>query len=386
MRLAIDIRCLQDKYWTGVADYTWNIINELNNHERPVDLLYYANCWRQKNNLPDNIKNGKNLIITHYPNKLQNFLLRYGLWKNLDQLMANHGQKPDIFWLPNLHFYKLSHQIKKVLTIHDLSFIHFPQFFSKKKRWWYLAAMKKLLKNKLNDFDTVIAVSNHTKNDLVSLYPDIEKKIKVVWSGVGNEFFVPPSQAEIYNVAHEYDLPKNFLLSVSTIEPRKNHILLLKAYEQILSKNPDFIYDLIMVGSRGWLWQPVIKHWKNMKHSHRVHFVGFVPIEVLKVLYSKAKLFLYPSLYEGFGFPPLEAMAVGTPCLVSSSSSLPEIVEQAAILLDPWVVDEWVETILMMVDNEALRQKYIYAGQQQAQKFSWKTAAAQTHNLFIKLL
>ncbi|MFA4936767.1 MAG: glycosyltransferase family 1 protein [Patescibacteria group bacterium] len=386
MRLAIDIRCLQDKYWTGVADYTWNIIKAFNEKKTLFDLLYYTNSFKQNNQLPTEIRNSNNLISTQYPNKLQNLLLRYNLWQNFDELMVKKDKRPDVFWLPNLHFYQLSKKIKKVLTIHDLSFIHFPQFFSLKKRLWYLASMKRLLKNNLGDFDKIIAVSKHTKDDLISLYPNVEQKIEVIQSGIEDVFFKAPNPLDLGSILQHYNLPRNYLLTVGTIEPRKNHLLLLKAYERIINQHPDFDYDLVIVGTRGWLWRPIIDYWKKMKCTKKIHFIGYVPNNELNSLYAYAKCFLYPSLYEGFGFPPLEAMAAGTPCLVSSASSLPEIVNEAAILLDPWVIDEWVETIISVVNDQELCRKYSAAGKIRAQDFSWNKTTTAMEHLFLSLV
>ncbi len=385
MKLAIDIRCLQDQYWTGVADYTWNIIKALNERQSSVDLLYYTNAWRINRKLPVAITKSKNFICTHYPNKLQNLLLRFGLWGNLDEIMARWGKRPQVFWLPNLHFYQLSSKVKKVLTIHDLSFIHFPQFFSRKKRLWYLASMKNLLKKQLRDFDQIIAVSEHTKSDLLRLCPKVQQKITVIQSGINEVFFTSTHLTDIQVTLQQYRLPENFLLTVGTIEPRKNYLLLLKAYEQIINQDPDFAYDLVIVGTRGWLWQPVFDYWRKMRGKQRIHFVGFVPNNQLKNLYRQAKCFLYPSLYEGFGFPPLEAMALGVPCLVSSASSLPEVVGEAALLLDPWVVEEWVEGILAVVDNQELCKKYSIVGKSRAQNFTWDKTAQEMNNLFLSL-
>ncbi|MFH1866724.1 MAG: glycosyltransferase family 1 protein [Patescibacteria group bacterium] len=380
MKVAIDVRCLQDKYWTGVAENTWHLIEELVNLPQPPTLFFYANGW-QRNNLPKELQQWGHLVATHYPNKLQDLGLRLGYWPKLDQIISSRSSSVDLFWLPNLHFFQLSKVVKKVLTIHDLSFIHFPQFFSAKKRWWYLSSMKKMLQT-VKDFDAVVAVSEHTKNDILELKPQLEGRIKVIHPAVDPIFFKQASEHHIHAINQQYDLPEKYLLSVGTVEPRKNHLLLLKAYQELINQNNSFRYDLVIAGAFGWSFGHTLKYWQQMKSKNRVHFIGYVPRELQPALYQKASLFLYPSFYEGFGFPVLEAIASGTPCLVSNTSSLPEVVGEAALLLDPWVVSEWQNGINLILFNQKLKDSLRKSGKTQALKFSWQTSAQQLNDLF----
>ncbi len=382
MKLGVDIRCLQDRHWTGVALYTRNILKQFTVIlGQDLEIGLFANAlkltWGGK------VDDLGLIACSHLPNSLLNSLWQVNLGPALDTILTKHNFKPRIVWLPNLHFFKLSPQVIKAVTIHDLSFIHFPQFFSWKKRVWYLNYITKQVRYGLKDFSLILTISQHTADDFSNLRPDLAKRVVAIKLGVNKEFFISQNPTQIQAVKAKFNLPDNYLLTVGTLEPRKNHLLLLKVFEELCRQ--DNSLSLVIAGVRGWQWKPIINFWQKMVYKDKVHFIGYVAHSDKAALYAGAQLFLYPSFYEGFGFPPLEAMACGVPTLVSSVSSLPEVVQDGAVLLDPWIPDEWLYTIRYILDNKDYASKLAKRGQDVARGYSWADTANKILTEFNKL-
>lgn len=212
----------------------------------------------------------------------------------------------------------------------------------------------------------IIAVSESTKNDLINLYQIKPEKIKVIYSGIGKQF--QPAK-----VKNQYGLPEKFILYFGTIEPRKNLIGLIKAFQMIKKKNPDL--KLVLAGSKGWLYEDIFKTAKGDKD---IIFTGFIKEEDKPALYNLASVFVYPSFFEGFGFPPLEAMACGTPTIVSNNSSLPEVVGEAALMVDSYNLDELAWLMNEVLNDLKLREELKQRGLAQAKRFSWERTARET--------
>jgi len=382
MRLAIDVRCLQDQYWTGVANYTWNNIKALARYKDLSQVFYGNNLKGVK--LPPELENWGRVVVRRWPNKLQDLGWRLNMWPSLDKLLGE-SNKPDWLWIPNPNFFRASTNIKTALTIHDLSFLHFPEFFTFKKRIWYLNFVKTLVKKHLRNMNLVLAVSENTRRDILELDGAAESKVRVVYPGVDDVFFNKASTQDIERLRRDFNLPAKYLLSVGTLEPRKNHLLLLKMYSELTNRFPDWDLDLVIAGPYGWGAKNLIKYWHNLRNRDRVHFLAYLPAHLQPALYQQASIFLYPSYYEGFGFPVLEAMASKVPCLVSNVSSLPELVGGGAILLSPWEMFSWVESVYNLRQNDTKRKVLAQAGQARARRFSWAASAGQIYNLFKEL-
>lgn len=382
MRLAVDVRCLQDKYWTGVASYTWNNIKHLARHN-DIEQVFYSNSHKS-HQLPKALSTYGKVVERHFPNKLQDLSWRLNIWPTLDKLMGP-ANTPDWLWLPNPNFFRVSQRIKTAVTIHDLSFIHFPEFFSAKTRLWYLSYVKGLLKKQLNDLDLIIAVSENTRRDMIDLYPEAAAKVRVVYPAVEEIFFNRAKDEELKTLHEKYKLPGRYLLSVGTLEPRKNHMLLLKMYEELVARHKDWDVDLVIAGPYGWKAKNLFTYWRQLSCCERIHFLPFLPRELQPALYQQASLFLYPSFYEGFGFPVVEAMASRTPCLVANVSSLPELVGDSAVLLSPWNSSEWVNAVYNLYGNLSSYQDKIDLAFKRARQFNWPVSVDKLYNLFSTL-
>ncbi|MBI5733551.1 MAG: glycosyltransferase family 4 protein [Candidatus Kerfeldbacteria bacterium] len=382
MKLGVDLRCLQDNYLAGVGEYAWQILRIFPQLDKSIELFGYANA-AGKINLPAELESILKLQRRHLPNRINNVLLSLKLGQPIDRQIFKTTGKLDAFWFPNPSFINLAAGLKAVLTVHDLAFVYWPEFFKFKSRLWYFAVVKKLLKQIPQAKLEVVCVSQHTADDLMSLVPQIKpNKIRIIYPGVNESYFNKPGQSDFNDFRRKYNLPANYLLSLGTIEPRKNYELLLRAYAQILKIQPDFPYDLVIAGAWGWNNGKLKRLIKSYPYRQRLHILGYVQAADKLLLYSGASLFLYPSFYEGFGIPPLEAMASGTAVITSQTSSLPEVVGGAGLLLSPYSSEAWAEAILWLSQDGQAREKYQSAGRTRAQKFSWTKAAGQYLDYF----
>jgi len=242
--------------------------------------------------------------------------------------------------------------------------------------------VRRLLAQGLPPGSRVAAVSQHTADDVTEHFPQLKEKLQVIYPGIGQEYFESPSAAEQQEVRERLKLPERFLLSVGTIEPRKNYKLLLTVYDQLVRQSPHYPYDLVIAGGWGWLSKPLQKLYQGLAARKRVHFTGYVSETDKRALYAQAELFLYPSFYEGVGIPALEAMASGVPVLTSHASSLPEVVGEAGVLLSPYNPVVWLQALQWLESDQAARKQLGAAGRARARQFSWEQAADQYYGLF----
>jgi glycosyltransferase involved in cell wall biosynthesis len=222
-------------------------------------------------------------------------------------------------------------------------------------------------------------VSETTRRDVVTRYGIPPERVRVVYHGV-NPRFKPVRLAASQQIKDKYQLPDQYILAVGTIEPRKNLVVLLEAYHVLRQHNPDL--QLVIAGKRGWHSEPFFERLQTLGLTDQVKLLGFVPDEDLPALYNFAEAFAFPSIYEGFGLPVLEAMACGTPVVCSNTSSLPEVAGEAALLLAPTDTRGWSTALQQVLDNPALRADLRQRGLRQAAQFTWAETAQQTLALY----
>ena len=266
-----------------------------------------------------------------------------------------------------------------VITIHDLAFLLYPHLVTGESARYY-GQVERAVKNT----DHIIVVSQSTKRDAIRLLGAPEDKIAVIYEAA-NPIFRPIEDPEKLNrIRAKYGLWRDFILFVSTIEPRKNLSNLLRAFHLFLS-GYDYELKLVVVGRRGWLFEEVFATLEELGLEEEAIFIGKASIEDLLLLYNAARALVYPSLYEGFGLPPLEAMACGTPVITSNVSSLPEVVGDAALMVDPQDISGLAKAIGQVLTDEALREDLMERGFQRAKMFSWEKAAKETLALYREL-
>jgi glycosyltransferase involved in cell wall biosynthesis len=264
-----------------------------------------------------------------------------------------------------------------VVTIHDLSFLHYPQNFPGAKRL-YLKVFTRLSVRRAR---RVIAISDSTRRDVVQQYGLPEERIDRIHYGLDPQFRpLPPGRVAEFRAAK--GLPEQLLLFVGTLEPRKNVARLVEAYARLPRDRP----PLYLIGGKGWLYDEIFARVEALHLRDEIRFVGYIPGQELAEWYNAATLFVYPSLYEGFGLPPLEAMACGTPVVTSGISSLPEVVGPAGVTVDPTDVDALAEAVAGVLADAEKRQVMQAAGLAQASGFSWQKAARETVRSYRRAL
>jgi len=269
--------------------------------------------------------------------------------------------------------------IPTVLTVHDLIFRHLPEHHKPLNRW-YLNSTLPLYCRRASH---VITISECSRRDLVAAYDLPPEKITVIYEAADPRFRIQPPET-VAAVCARYDLPDRYLIFVGTIEPRKNLARLLSAFETIHADG--LSAGLVIVGRRGWLYDDFFATLERSPVRDAVIFPGYVPDKDLPAIYAGAQALVFPSLYEGFGLPVLEAMACGTPVATSATSSVPEVGGDAALYFDPTNVEEITETTRRLLRDAALREEGRARGLAQAARFSWGRAAKETLNVYNRLL
>ncbi len=378
MRIGIDIRCLAEGRRTGVEEYTLGLLKELLHSGGDHQYVLFFNSWKPAPRLLQALTHHDNVTLRAYrfPNKLLNFCLWYLRFPTLDWLMGG----VDVVFLPNQNFVGVSRHVPLVVTAHDLSFELFPETFSWKQRLWhYFVNFRGLTKRATR----VIAVSQSTKSDIVNAYGTRENKVVVIPSGYDTRLgVIDRNNQSLLVVQKRYSLPFKYVLSFATFEPRKNLISVIEAYEEFVLQNPTSPYHLVLAGSPGWEKRALYQRIRSSKVYDKIHLIGFVEEADKAAVYNLASVFVYPSVYEGFGFPPLEAMACGVPVIVSHSSSLPELVVDAGILVDPYRPQEIFDALEALLKETELAQLLSKRGLERVKNYSWSKTAASTLALF----
>ncbi len=362
MKIGIDIRPALEEP-AGIGKVTLNLTERLASVGRDHSFVLYANK-------PFDLKLPRERF-TPVVVRCGNFAPGRLLWHFAALIRARFIDKVDLLIsVASLQSAALTREFV-LLVVPDLTNVLFPEWHVGKPR----LTGRLLLRRALRHARGVIAISEQTRDDIArymggSLRPDA---VSVAYIGCDDAFAVVPSQAEIEDVQRRYGLRPGYILSVGTIEPRKNHARLIAAFSGLASSNGDV--DLVIVGRKGWKWEDAFEAARTSGCASRIRFLEFVPQTDLPAVYAGATMLAYPSLYEGFGIPPLEAMTVGVPVVTSSVSSLPEVVGDAALLVDPRDIEALREAMVRLLSDSDLRRTLVEKGRRRAQRFSWESFA-----------
>lgn len=376
MQIAIDVRSLMEGRLSGVEVYTTEIIRGMVRIAPHHTYHLFYNSYKPVT-LPtvitDLASTTAALVIHHwsYPNKIFNLLQLTANLPRWDTLLP----AVDCVFIPNVRLMPLSSAIPLVVTAHDVSFERFPEFFSYRRRVWHRAMRPRHL---MTHADHVIADSQATAHDVMTLYGVSPAAVSVVYPGVAD---IPATSDMRVTVRDRYKLPEHFLLYFGAFEPRKNIASIIRAYSAIADRVP---HDLVLAGSPGWLMNEVAVALQESPVRQRIHRLGFIPEVYKRSLYELADLFVYPSFYEGFGFPPLEALLAGTPVITSANSSLPEVVGEWATLVNPYDRSELAQVMQELLEHPPV----VTAEHQRAirQRYSWDRAAKQTIDIITNIV
>ena len=262
-----------------------------------------------------------------------------------------------------------------VTTIHDLAFEHLPETFTRRGK----AQLRLTVRRTARHAAHILTVSEFSRQDIINTYRLPLDRITVTHNGCEAQFTPHPAlerEAEI--IKQKFGIARDYLLALGSVQPRKNLVRLLRAYARLREQQPEFRLQLVVVGRQLWLYKEVLREIKQQNFAADVIVTGYASDEDLPALYRSAVALVYPSLFEGFGLPPLEAMACGTPVITSNSSSLPEVVGNAALLVNPYEETDLAQAIWKLTNDATLRAQLRQAGIQQAGQFTWHAAAAKT--------
>jgi glycosyltransferase involved in cell wall biosynthesis len=301
------------------------------------------------------------------------------VWEQVEFPRLIHQMKLDLLHSPH-YTLPLSCPVPSVVTYHDMSFFIYPEKHTFAKRYFFPWMMRRSSKKA----DIIIADSENTRHDAIRFLNIHPEKIITVHLGYQENFRKINDQELLFKIIQQYNLPERFIFYAGNIEPRKNIPLLLTAFENLVQQG--ICHHLVMSGGLGWMYEDVLAQIDGMQSKARVHRIGHVPSTDLPALYNLADVFVYPSIYEGFGLPPLEGMACGTPVITSNISSMPEVVDNAGILVPPNDETALTRAILQVLEDDDLRKRLHVLGPQQAANFTWKNTAEKTLQIYQQVL
>jgi glycosyltransferase involved in cell wall biosynthesis len=351
---------------TGVATYTQNLIREMS-RIYPKDKIYLID-YRDYETFEDLNK----IIIAPWIKYLPQKSYFWHLY--LQFKLRNNNLNLDIIHSPEnaTLFVKLKNQ-KKLITVHDIRTYIFPKF----NKDTILSHL--FFPRTLKTTDKIIADSNSTKQDLIRYFNVPKEKIAVILLAA-DEKFKPLNHEEVNEVKQKYTLNFPFILYVGNLTKHKNIPMLIKAFYKVKKKGIQ--HKLVITGMKRGKYKEIFEVTDKLNLQNDVIFTGYILDEDLPALYNAADLFVYPSIYEGFGLPPLEAMACGTPVITSNTSSLPEVVGDGGITVDPYDVDGLAEAMYEILNNDGLREDMIKKGLERAKMFSWEKCARETLKVY----
>ncbi len=373
MRIGIDCRTIlhPEGEKAGIGHYTYYLVKSLLKLDKKNT---YVLCfdYRIKDLSPFKSKHSelKRLPFSRYKKFLP------VLYSHLLVSSFLEREKLDVFHSP-FSTLPLTYKSPSVITVHDLTIFKHPEWFPKQ-----FLSIKVGVPKSIKKACKIIAVSWATKKDIMDIFNVPAEKIELAYNGVDTSPIRHSKSQE--SILKKLKVKKPYILYLGTLEPRKNLVRLIKAFKKVCtnlkSKMPSL--NLVIAGKRGWKYDEIFEEVKDLRLKNRVNFTGYVSEEEKQVLYKNAKVFVFPSLYEGFGIPVVEAMSFGTPVVTSNISSLPEVVEKAAVLVNPEKVDEIARALESVIKDKKFQKCLREEGIKQARKFSWEKCAIQTLKVY----
>jgi glycosyltransferase involved in cell wall biosynthesis len=382
-------------------------------HENPVLLQILAQGYlKQHNHLP-NVRYAETVrsrigsvswyrnrysahvekIVNSYPPRTFGSYAFWGALKGIQELQRlvlyqklDSRNNIDIFHSP---FLKLPSRavignIPRVMTVYDL----IPIVASENTGWLFNRYFKRIVNSIDRDRDFIICISEHTKRDFCEYTGMSPARVFVTPLAADDSFRPVTDEARLKQCRKKYGIPDgNYFLTLAELQPRKNLARLIQAFVRFLSASSQKDTYLVLVGSYGWQYGEIFKTTEHFSdHRDKIIFTGYVPDDDLAAIYSGAQLFVYPSLYEGFGLPPLEAMQCGVPVIASNRTSIPEVVGDAGLLLDPLNIDDWSQAMISLSSDKSLRKNMREKGLERAKQYSWGKCAEDTVNIYKSIL
>ena len=380
MKIAFDAQLLFEKQKTGIGFTVENLLKNMElDKEDEFNLNYFS------------LRNGqdKERVIKDYVNKgykKSTCLFYYRLYRSICRKIP----------LPYSLFFRYKAQItqffnydivpgtygKSVTFIYDMVYKVYPETISKDT----IKMLDYNLDKACKKSDHIITISKFSKSEIMKYMNVPENKISVIPCGVDHSRFHPYYSEDVVERARiKYGIPKNYILYLGTLEPRKNIELLVEAYCNLIKEN-DLCPDLVIAGKKGWMYETIFEKVHSLGIENNIIFTDYIDTDDVPIILKGAIVFVYPSIYEGFGLPPLEAMACGTPVIASNTASLPEVVGNAGILVDPFSVYEIKNAMHQMVFDDSKREIMREKGILRAKEYTWRASADQLKNVYKKIL
>ena len=367
MRFAVDAHAI-GRHLTGNEVYVRSLLNAFAAQDQDCEFVAYVSSDSAAQSIPSNIRTRR---ISANP------FLRLGF----DLALKVRQDKPDLLHVQ--YTAPLGCNVPVVVSVHDVSFLEHPEYFTRDRAWQLQWTVRRTVYSAAK----ILTGSEFSKSSILKVYGDLdEDKVVVVPNAAASEFRPIAREAATAVVRERFSIAAPFILSVGDLQPRKNQIGLIRGFARLVNAYPQLKQNLILAGKETWFGDQVHKAARDSGVADRIQFFGFVSDQDLLQLYNACDLFVFPSFYEGFGLPALEAMACGRAVTCSHTSALPEVVDGAAILFDPYAVDEIVRALADLLLDSELRARMERLGLQRAAHFSWQKTAQRTLEVFREVL
>ena len=366
MRFSVDAHAI-GQHLTGNETYVRNLLNCYADLDDDSDFIAYLSRRSAFESVPRRFE--KSLVA-------ENPFVRLGF----DLPRKLRQDRPDLLHVQ--YTAPVGCSVPIVVSVHDISFLEHPEYFTR----FRALQLRLTVRQTVRAAARVLTVSEFSKQGIIRAYGLEEDKVVVMPNAASSSFRPLPREGSRRWAHARFGFSFPFVLTVGDLQPRKNHLKLIRGFEDILRAEPKLPHHLVLVGKETWYSPTVRSAAAKSAVSSRIHFTNFVEDEELIKLYAACDLFVYPSLYEGFGLPILEAMAAGTPVLCSRLTSVPEVAGNAALYIDQFSLDEFAERLLALATDGDLRRRLIEAGRQRAQKFRWEETARRTAEVYAAVV
>ena len=363
MRVAIDTRKIHD---FGIGTYIRNLLRQLARIDQNTE--YILLCREPDLGIAAQLGPNFRGVVEPSPN--------YSLREQIHVPWLLRRERPDVYHAPH-YVLPPAVRCRSVVTIHDCIHLMFPQYLPSRAAYAYARASMWAAARRS---DRILTVSEASKRDILHFFNVKPEKIVVVYNAIDEHFSATPSEEQVARIRERYQLDHKFVLYVGNIKPHKNLVRLIEAFSQLRRTHDDL--KLLIIGDE-ISKLPALRRAVHRNKLHKfVRFLGYLKDDTLTVLYRLASVFVFPSLYEGFGLPPLEAMASGTPVVTSNVSSLPEVTGDAAVLVDPYDVDSISDGMRRILDDPRLAEELRIKGLKRAREFSWERSVEKTQRVY----
>ncbi len=380
MRIGFNGLFLKDQS-VGIGKYSFELLRHFRNED--FSLKLYVEDDQHAVGLSDSLGRTLEIEVLKPSRLVRNDFIRSRIWEYEMFRRAKHEQF-DVFHSPYFVCspFKLN---RELVTIHDVIHIKYPEYISSWPRslyWWY---------NKLKSINLthVVTDSQYSRNDIVSHLNLRSETVSVIYPGVSEAFRPIDDPAEMKRVSLKYDLPESFILYIGGYDRRKNVETLLKSFHTLVLNNPSWRHHLVLGGKKPTSIPKLVSDFgslvEELRLTDRVRFTGYIDEQDIPVVYNLAQVFIYPSVYEGFGLPVLEAMACGTPTIASRESSIPEILNRDDMLVDPLDTEALFRMILRLTSDHELRKSLSIWGIERAKMFSWQSTSRATLDVYASM-